>query len=165
MSALSSAIHNTGHCHGRPRPVCLSRSCAQSANNGRSRRSSCDLASLDLRRRVPKIGSVLSAESAASGADCVFRSGAPRSMKMGTTPSPWRYDAAACHALQSVALRRPAILRYDPWAASGFWRVARYAPIAGHANRSRDRREGPQPGSALFIFALPESLRLRGRSR
>ena len=38
--------------------------------------------------------------------------GAPRSMKMGTTLSPWRYDAAASHALQSAILRRPAILRY-----------------------------------------------------
>jgi hypothetical protein len=34
MSALSSAIHNTGHYHVRPRPVCLSPSCARSANNG-----------------------------------------------------------------------------------------------------------------------------------
>jgi hypothetical protein len=38
--------------------------------------------------------------------------GAPRSMKMGTIHSPYRYDAAACHALQSVILRRPAILHY-----------------------------------------------------
>ena len=35
MSDLSSAIHNTGHYHVRPRPVCLSPSCARSANNGR----------------------------------------------------------------------------------------------------------------------------------
>ena len=48
MSALSSAIHNTGHYHVRPRPVCLPPSCARSANNGRSRRSSCVLASIDL---------------------------------------------------------------------------------------------------------------------
>jgi hypothetical protein len=38
-------------------------------------------------------------------------------MKMGTIASPWRYDAAARHALQSANLRRPAILRYDSWAA------------------------------------------------
>jgi hypothetical protein len=31
MSGLSSAIHNTGHHHVRPRPVCLSSSCARSA--------------------------------------------------------------------------------------------------------------------------------------
>jgi hypothetical protein len=39
-------------------------------------------------------------------------SGAPRPMKMGTTPSPWRYDAAACRALQSAKLRYPATLHY-----------------------------------------------------
>ena len=43
--------------------------------------------------------------------------GAPRSMKMGTTRSPWRYDAAIRHALQSANLRRPAILHYASSAA------------------------------------------------
>ncbi len=43
---------------------------------------------------------------------CRRKSGAPRSMKMGTIPSPWRYDAAARHSLQSASLRRPAILHY-----------------------------------------------------
>jgi hypothetical protein len=33
-------------------------------------------------------------------------------MKTGTIVSPWRYDAAARHALQSASLRRLAILRY-----------------------------------------------------
>jgi hypothetical protein len=33
-------------------------------------------------------------------------------MKMGTTASPWRYDAAAHHALQPANLRRPAILHF-----------------------------------------------------
>jgi hypothetical protein len=33
-------------------------------------------------------------------------------MKMGTIASPWRYDAAARHALQPVSLGLPAILRY-----------------------------------------------------
>jgi hypothetical protein len=42
------------------------------------------------------------------------KTGAPRSMKMGTIASPWRYDAGAHHALQSANLRRPAILRYAP---------------------------------------------------
>ena len=51
MSDLSSAIHNTGHYHVRPRPVCLAPSCARSANNGPNRRSSCVLASLDLATR------------------------------------------------------------------------------------------------------------------
>jgi hypothetical protein len=35
----------------------------------------------------------------------------------GATRSPWRYDAAAGHALQSASLRRPAILHYASWAA------------------------------------------------
>ena len=43
--------------------------------------------------------------------------GAPRSMKMGTTRSPWRYDAAIRHALQSANLRLPAILHYASSAA------------------------------------------------
>jgi hypothetical protein len=38
-------------------------------------------------------------------------------MKMGTTRSPWRYDAAARLTLQSVKLRWPAILHYASWAA------------------------------------------------
>ena len=33
-------------------------------------------------------------------------------MKMGTIRSPFPYDAASRHALQSANLRRPAILRY-----------------------------------------------------
>jgi hypothetical protein len=41
MSDLSPAIHNIGHYHVRPRPVCLSPSCARSANNGHGRRSTC----------------------------------------------------------------------------------------------------------------------------
>jgi hypothetical protein len=55
--------------------------------------------------------SIPSAESAAIGAYSVFRSGAPRPMKMSTIASPCRYDAAARHALQSVNLRQLAILR------------------------------------------------------
>src|SRR5947208_127811 len=38
-------------------------------------------------------------------------------MKMGTTRSPWRYDAAIRHALQSANLRWPAILHYASSAA------------------------------------------------
>jgi hypothetical protein len=47
----------------------------------------------------------------------LIRDGAPRSMKVGTTRSPWRYDAAIRHALQSANLRRPAILHYASSAA------------------------------------------------
>jgi hypothetical protein len=42
----------------------------------------------------------------------IMKIGAPRPMKMGTIASPWRYDIGACHALQSVILRWPAIFRY-----------------------------------------------------
>jgi hypothetical protein len=38
-------------------------------------------------------------------------------MKMGNTRSPWRYDAGACNALQSVILRRATKLRYASHAA------------------------------------------------
>jgi hypothetical protein len=47
---------------------------------------------------VPDVRS--SVKTAAFGIDGVFRSGAPRPMKMGTTCSPWRYDAVARHPLQ-----------------------------------------------------------------
>jgi uncharacterized protein YciW len=43
---------------------------------------------------------------------CSGVSGAPRSMKMGTTRSPWHYDVAARHALQSASLRLRTILHY-----------------------------------------------------
>jgi hypothetical protein len=58
--------------------------------------------------------------------------GAPRSMKLGTTRSPWRYDAVARHTLQSVKLRRPAILHYASWAAvfplRGLWHFTLHDP-------------------------------------
>lgn len=38
-------------------------------------------------------------------------------MKMGTTASLWRYDAAACRALQSAKLRLPAIPHDISWAS------------------------------------------------
>ena len=38
------------------------------------------------------------------------------SVKMDTTPSPCLYDAAVRRALESVNLRRPAILHYVSWA-------------------------------------------------
>src|SRR5438105_2744616 len=37
------------------------------------------------------------------------RSGAPRPMKMGTTASPWHYDAGACHTLDPEKPPPPAI--------------------------------------------------------
>jgi hypothetical protein len=41
----------------------------------------------------------------------LWRSGAPRSMKMGTIRSPFPYDAAAAHAIRSDNERRTAMLR------------------------------------------------------
>src|SRR6266550_4509662 len=46
------------------------------------------------------------AKTAAVGGDRVFRSGAPRSMKMGTIASPWRYDPAATSRLSSISTGR-----------------------------------------------------------
>ena len=40
------------------------------------------------------------------------RAGAPRSIKMGNTRSPFPYDAGTCQSIRSVRLRLPAILRY-----------------------------------------------------
>ena len=53
--------------------------------------------------------------------------GAPRSMKMDTTPSPCLYDAAVRRALESVNLRRPAILHYASWA--GVLPVSQRGPL------------------------------------
>jgi hypothetical protein len=94
---------------------------------------------------------------------CVYRSGAPRSMKMGTTASPWRYDAAARHTLQSVNLRRPAILQYAQWGlSSGFRSVVRLPFDSGHAEQSRDRRDGPRAVlPCLALSCVPSTLRHR----
>jgi hypothetical protein len=50
----------------------------------------------------------------AAGHDIVQnrRNGAPRPMKMGTTVSPWRYDAVARCSLPSAKLRRPTTSHY-----------------------------------------------------
>jgi hypothetical protein len=98
------------------------------------------------------------AKTAAFGANSVFRSGAPRPMKMGTTASPWRYDAAADHALQSANLRRPAISRYaSGQLSSRFRRVVRLPFDSGPLDQSQDRRDGPcvdGSGLARRIFTL-----------
>jgi hypothetical protein len=65
-------------------------------------------------------------------------------MKMGTTASPWRYDAAAAQAIPPDNLRRTAILRYASWAA-----VRPISPVVrlpfgcGHFDQSQERRDGP----------------------
>jgi hypothetical protein len=48
MSALLSAVYNTGHYHVQRRLVCVLSSCIRSTNNAQNRRSSDDLASMDL---------------------------------------------------------------------------------------------------------------------
>src|SRR5712671_4567522 len=71
-------------------------------------------------------------------------------MKMGTTPSPCLYDAAVRRALQSVDLRRPAILHYASWA--GVLPVSQRGPLtfdSGCADQSQDRRDGPE--AAIFL--------------
>jgi hypothetical protein len=60
--------------------------------------------------------------------DLLLSFGAPRSMKMGTIASPWRYDAETCGALQSAILRRPSILRY----ASGTIAISSFIDIDSH---------------------------------
>jgi hypothetical protein len=63
-------------------------------------------------------------------------------MKMGTILSPFPYDAAARHTLQSASLRRSAILHYAS-RASRFRKVVRLPFDSGHAERFRDRRDVP----------------------
>jgi len=66
-------------------------------------------------------------------------------MKMGTIASPWRYDAAACHAPQSAMLRRPAISRYASQAAAFpiSHKVVRLPFDGGPLDQSGDRRDVP----------------------
>jgi proteic killer suppression protein len=57
---------------------------------------------------IPRKGDAVtpSTETAAFGGDSVFRSGAPRSTKMGTIRSPWRYDGARGSTLSLAGQRR-----------------------------------------------------------
>ena len=88
--------------------------------------------------------------------------GAPRPMKMGTTRSPWRYDAIADYALQPTNLRWPAIFRYVSWPQSSeFRRVVRLPFDSGPLDQSRDRRDGHSNGrSAPLIKKRRSALRL-----
>ena len=70
---------------------------------------------------------------------------APRSMKMGTTASLWRYDAAAARAIWPNRPRQTAILRYTSWAAVfPISREVRLAFDSGPFDRSRRRRDRPE---------------------
>jgi hypothetical protein len=68
---------------------------------------------------------IMGSKACSCARSSLLRAQIRRSMKMGTTRSPWRYDAATCHALQSANLRRPAILHFASCAD-------------GHAEQSRD---------------------------
>jgi hypothetical protein len=74
-------------------------------------------------RQIPsllrhQISSVVAQRSGSQEIVDSTEDGAPRPMKMGTTASPWRCDAGAGLALQSVILRRPAISHYPLHAAA-----------------------------------------------
>jgi hypothetical protein len=80
--------------------------------------------------------------------------GAPRPMKMGTTASPWRYDAAADETIRPDNQRRTAILRYALWATVfPISLVVRLPFDSGPFDQSRDRRDGPtaEVGSQLHV--------------
>ena len=65
-------------------------------------------------------------------------------MKMGTTASPWRYDAAAAETIRPDNQRRTTILRYASWAAVfPISLVVRLPFDCGPFDQSRDRRDGP----------------------
>jgi hypothetical protein len=51
-------------------------------------------------------------KSAYFGVDSVFRSGAPRPMKMGTIISPWRYDWLAGTSIRYPNIRYHSPVRY-----------------------------------------------------
>jgi hypothetical protein len=82
-------------------------------------------------------------------------------MKMGTIPSPWRYDAAAHHALQSANMRRPAILHYAQRTAvfptsQGGLRFPLGNPVSRYA---RTRLFFPRQGLRDGTHAVDEKLR------
>ena len=66
-------------------------------------------------------------------------------MKMGNTRSPYPYDAAARHALQSANLRRPAIFHRASIAVS---------PSAVGAKTRVSRRSGGAQSRGCLDFAL-----------
>ncbi|RZM99334.1 hypothetical protein CWO91_36090 [Bradyrhizobium genosp. SA-3] len=71
-------------------------------------------------------------------------------MKMGTIPSPWRYDATAAHAIQPDNQRRTAILHYASWAAvfriSGLVRLPSIAAISINPRNGAMGQERPSDG-------------------
>ena len=73
------------------------------------------------------------------GVDSVFRNGAPRPMKMGTTRSPFPYDAVACHAFLAANLRLQRFCATPHGRLSSrSRRVARLPLDGGHADPGID---------------------------
>jgi len=149
MSALSSAIHNIGHYH---------------ANNGHNRRSSCVLASLDLATRDARTvtndaayrlqqtcarSSPLQAQKRrVLACPVLYRSGAPRPMKMGTTASSYPYDAVARHTSQPEKQRHSSTLQYASRGAA--FPILQQVPFTldnRPLDQGRERRHAPTTDS------------------
>jgi CubicO group peptidase (beta-lactamase class C family) len=105
-------------------------------------------------------------ESKAFGGNSVFRSGAPRPMKMGTIASPSPYDAASRDALQSANLRRPAILHYAGWAPDfPISQVVRLSFDSGYANESAGSARLGRRHSLEVSIGLSFNLQKASRDR
>jgi hypothetical protein len=93
-------------------------------------------------------------------------------MKMGTIRSPCPYDAAVRDALQSVNLRRPAILRYASWGGclpdfAGQSSPVQYLSIAAIPSASGidlrcHTRNGPSPTKLMDRSTLRWKQAARG---
>jgi hypothetical protein len=79
-------------------------------------------------------------------------------MKMGTTRSPWRYDAAAGCALRPHNPGCPAIFRYASWAVFPISQVVRLPFDSGLLDQSRDRRDGPIGRMTIYHLRLVPGL-------
>jgi hypothetical protein len=91
------------------------------------------------------VTTIPSAKSVAFGVVGEFRSGAPRSTKMGTFRSPWHYDVGTLHALLPERLRLPSISHHASMGGSPPTSRASGLPLDTRgADPSGDRRDGPE---------------------
>lgn len=113
MSALSSAILNTGHSRAGPRAVCLAPPCVRSANNWHGRRSSCVLPSVDLANMThgdrPNFG--ITAAMSLHEVCC------PSASPYFCLIAPWRRTAQERRARVSSLCSKEGILRSLAWQA------------------------------------------------
>jgi len=100
------AAYKVGRCRSRGAAAALQRSTAA------RRPAAKTTGSVTCWQRLDEHGRTLRRDPAPRSKYKFTPSGAPRSMKVSTIASPWRYDVAADYALQSAHLRRPAIYRY-----------------------------------------------------